>query len=221
MSDSFAKDEIFSGLAEVGLALGNRHRLRILSLLSHGPKTVEQLVEAIEQSKAATGAHLKVLRMSGLVKAQKKGKYVWCELAGEPVEKLWLSLRESGEQILPGLQQKVEQWQTSDALLSDLSPLDLQARLSTKKIVLLDLRTPVEYSTGHIPFARNTPFEELDKHLGTLRTKLPILAYCRGPYCLKARKGTQKIAKLFPGVRRLKFSLPEWRHQGLAVEVSK
>lgn len=49
----------------MGQALGNPQRLKMVSLLSHGEKTVERMATAVGQSLAATSAHLKVLRTAG------------------------------------------------------------------------------------------------------------------------------------------------------------
>ena len=214
MSESFSKDQVFEGLAEVGLALANKHRLQIVSLLSHGPKTVEQLVHAIEQSKATTSAHLKTLRTAGLVSPRKEGKYVWYSLSDPAAEKLWLALRTIGEHLLPGLRAKLDLWNQADALVSNLSTGDLDRLIEKRKCLLVDLRPESEFKIAHIHTAVNAPLADLDAMMPKLKSKLPILAYCRGPYCLNARAGITRIAQVFPTARRLQFSVPEWRAAG-------
>ena len=59
-------------LAKFGDALSSPKRLRIISELSQGRKSVEQLADLTDQSMAATSAHLKVLRASGLVEGHKE-----------------------------------------------------------------------------------------------------------------------------------------------------
>ncbi len=45
---------------------------------------------------------------------------------------------------------------------------------------LLDVRTPQEFATGHIPGAVNMPVQDLDRRMGELTGKgRPIVVYCR------------------------------------------
>jgi phage shock protein E len=45
---------------------------------------------------------------------------------------------------------------------------------------LLDVRTPEEFASGHIPGALNIPVAQLDLRLGELPTKQqPLVVYCR------------------------------------------
>ena len=44
--------------------------------------------------------------------------------------------------------------------------------------VILDVRTPAEYSQGHLPNARNIPLVDLDKRAAELPAKRPVLLCC-------------------------------------------
>jgi phage shock protein E len=45
---------------------------------------------------------------------------------------------------------------------------------------LLDVRTPQEFASGHLPGAINIPVQELDRRMGELAGKeRPIVLYCR------------------------------------------
>src|SRR5258708_33239481 len=92
---------IFCMLARFGEAMSSPKRLKIISLLSEGPKSVEQLADLTDQSTAATSAHLKLLRASGLVEGHKEGRHVWCSLAGDTGTREWLALPNIGEGLLP------------------------------------------------------------------------------------------------------------------------
>ena len=48
---------------------------------------------------------------------------------------------------------------------------------STPNAVLLDVRTPEEYATGHIPGSVNHPLESMQTYDGDVSA--PIFAYCR------------------------------------------
>jgi NADPH-dependent 2,4-dienoyl-CoA reductase/sulfur reductase-like enzyme/rhodanese-related sulfurtransferase len=49
----------------------------------------------------------------------------------------------------------------------------------TDKPLLLDVRTPLEYASGHIPDALNIPVDELRNRLAELPLGRPIVAYCQ------------------------------------------
>src|SRR5258708_23055122 len=92
---------IFCMLARFGEAMSSPKRLKIISLLSEGPKSVEQLADLTDQSTAATSAHLKLLRASGLVEGHKERRHVWCSLAVDSGTRVWLALRDLGQELLP------------------------------------------------------------------------------------------------------------------------
>ena len=45
--------------------------------------------------------------------------------------------------------------------------------------VLLDVRTPQEYSEGHVPGSRNLPLQSIDQAAGVIKDKsTPLFVYC-------------------------------------------
>lgn len=214
--------EIFQNIARMGQALANPQRLKIVSLLTHGPKTVERLAGLLGQSIASTSAHLKVLRNSGLVSGHKRGREVHCELSSASVEGLWLFLRNLGEELLPEVREVVRDYFEDPESLSALSADELQRELSMNRVVLLDLRPEDEYAAGHLPGARHLPFSKIDKEAAApLSPNQSALAYCRGPYCLMAVGGTARLRAMGLKVERLRFGVPEWRQRGFDLEVSR
>lgn len=61
-------------------ALGQETRLEILSLLSKGSLSVQELGSVLEVSQPAVSQHLKVLKDVGLVRLSKKGKLTMCSI---------------------------------------------------------------------------------------------------------------------------------------------
>src|SRR5260370_37941717 len=90
---------IFCMLARFGEAMSSPKRLKIISLLSEGPKSVEQLADLTDQSTAATSAHLELLRASGLVEGDKEGRHGWGILAGATVKPVWHAVRNPGDEL--------------------------------------------------------------------------------------------------------------------------
>lgn len=69
--------------------------------------------------------------------------------------------------------------------------------------LLLDVRTPGEFSAGHLPDARNVPVAELGRRLDELGTRdRPIVVYCRSgarsavAKSVLLRAGFEKVANL-------------------------
>ena len=207
---------LFQQFARIGHATSSPTRLAMISLLAHGEKTVDQLAQATGQTLASASAHVKVLRGACLVTSDKRGRQVFCRLAGDNVVRFWLALRAIGEELLPEAQEVVRQFQDDRETLAELSPEELAAELKSGRITLLDLRPPEEFAAGHLPGARNLPFARIGSdamEAMNLPSRGRIYAYCRGPYCVMAREGTRKLRAMGVRVRRLPFSVPEWTTQ--------
>ena len=50
---------------------------------------------------------------------------------------------------------------------------------SGRPIDLIDVRTPAEFASGHVPGAVNVPVDDLRQRLGELPRGRPIAAYCQ------------------------------------------
>jgi phage shock protein E len=53
-----------------------------------------------------------------------------------------------------------------------------QEVLTNSKLTIVDVRTPAEYRGGHITGSLNIPLDQLDKNLGKLKGKSPIVLCC-------------------------------------------
>ncbi|MEE9259760.1 MAG: rhodanese-like domain-containing protein [Candidatus Scalindua sediminis] len=103
---------------------------------------------------------------------------------------------------------------------STMSQNELMARTKSEtNMFVLDVRSPREYSSGHIPGATNINHTELPNHLEKLRgyEDKDIVVYCeRGVRAQKA----QKILKTagFSNVYHLKGDMANWRRRRLPTE---
>src|SRR5258705_8414604 len=163
MLDDIANKQqaIFYMLARFGEAMSSPKRLKIISELSQGRKSVEQLADLTDQSMAATSAHLKVLRASGLVEGHKEGRHVWCSLAGDSVTRMWLALRNLGEELLPEVREIIRDYFEHPEMLSPLTIEEVMEEVRNNRVILLDLRNEDEFLFGHLPQARHIPFKDL------------------------------------------------------------
>lgn len=69
-------------------ALAHPRRLMILGILLEGPKTVSELVEACGGSQSQISHFLMRMKLEGLVKAERDGRYVSYSVADRRLAKL-------------------------------------------------------------------------------------------------------------------------------------
>lgn len=90
-------------LAEFHKALGDKTRLRILSLLKAGERCVCELVEILGISQPTVSQHMRRLKSVQLVKERRQGRWVYYSLDGSP----WFSFHSIVES-LPDPEQEME-----------------------------------------------------------------------------------------------------------------
>ena len=69
--------EISQRHAELCGALADKHRLLLLYALADNPKSVTELVQRIGLSQPAVSRHLRIMRQSGIVSAERRGKSIY------------------------------------------------------------------------------------------------------------------------------------------------
>ena len=75
------EDQIYERQVAICKAFANPIRLRILDLLSAGPRTCSEVQEKLAISKTNLSQHLAILRSAGVVATQRDGKHIHCSLA--------------------------------------------------------------------------------------------------------------------------------------------
>ena len=88
-------------LTETLKALASPGRLRLLTDLLGGPRTVEQLAAAAELSVSATSHHLRLLRSLRLVRARRDGRHVYYTLHDHHIADLLAAVRHHHEHVHP------------------------------------------------------------------------------------------------------------------------
>jgi rhodanese-related sulfurtransferase len=78
------------------------------------------------------------------------------------------------------------------------------------EVVVLDVRPAEEYLAAHLPFARSIPLNELRQRLAELPKDRPIVAYCRGPYCLMAPDAVALLKQEGYSAIHLREGVAEW-----------
>jgi rhodanese-related sulfurtransferase/DNA-binding transcriptional ArsR family regulator len=213
------KDRLYEQFARIGKALSSGRRLELIELLAQRERSVEELAKDTALSVANCSQHLQILRAAKLVEVRRDGLFARYRLADETVLRLWLALREIGESRLAEISRLVESFRGDRRALEAISFDELRRRLKARSIVLLDVRPAEEYDAGHIPGARSMPVSELKRRLRELPKARQIAAYCRGPYCVLADEAVALLRSRGFRAVRLEGGLPDWKAQGLPVEL--
>jgi len=108
----------------------------------------------------------------------------------------------------------------AEELAPTISATDLyEQRKSGSGPIVLDVRTPEEFGSGHIPGALNIPHTELAARVDDVRSDRGVVLYCMvGP---RARLGEKTLVEAgVPKVLHLDGGLAAWQNSGFPVEQS-
>lgn len=213
-----AKNHLYEQVARIGKALASPKRLELIELLCQGEKPVETLAAQAAISLKLASAHLRELRLARLVDSRKQGKYVLYQLADSGVAELWVKLRSEAEERLVELQLALSSLARHQDELEGLDRAAILRKARAGEVVVLDVRPGDEFAAAHLPHARSLPVDELKKRLAELPQDVPVVAYCRGPFCVMARTAVELLRKKGYRAFHLTDGVAEWRARGLPIE---
>jgi DNA-binding transcriptional ArsR family regulator len=208
MSSRQAKDALFEAIASMGKALASPRRLELIDLLAQGPRTVEQLARATDQSAANTSQHLQALHGAGAVERRREGNRVRYALAGDDVIELWSKLQAVSAGRIAEVERAAREYLGDP--VEAVTRTELVARLRRGDVVLVDVRPEQEFAAGHIDGAVSIPIDELAGRLSELPGDAEVVAYCRGPFCAYAHEAVRHLNAAGRPARRLEEGWPEW-----------
>lgn len=212
------KNHLYEQVARIGKALSSPKRLELVELLCQGEKTVDALATQADISLKLASAHLKVLRHARLVDTRRDGKYVVYRLADSGVADLWVTVRAQAEERLVELQVALSGLVAHGDELERVDRTTILRRARAGDVVVLDVRPAEEFASGHLPHARSMPLKQLQKRLKDLPAETPIVAYCRGPFCVMAKDAVELLRKRGFQAFHLTDGVAEWRARGLPIE---
>jgi rhodanese-related sulfurtransferase len=99
-----------------------------------------------------------------------------------------------------------------------IDAVTLRERLETHDVRLLDVRTPAEYETAHVPGSWNVPLAQLREHRDELARHLDdeVVLVCRSG--ARAGQAEQALAGVgLPGLRVLEGGMTAWEASGAPV----
>jgi rhodanese-related sulfurtransferase/DNA-binding CsgD family transcriptional regulator len=204
------KDALYEQVARIAKASASPKRLELIELLGQSPKTVEALALEAGISAKLVSAHLKELKSARLVEAERQGKYIIYRLASAEVGQLWVTLRLLAEDRLFELQDALRQLSAATHEWVGNSREELLNKAKSGEVIVIDVRPGEEYAVGHVPFARSMPLAELRNRLAELPKDRPVIAYCRGPFCLMSSDAVRLLRDQGIDALQMREGVVEW-----------
>ncbi|MGH2611143.1 MAG: ArsR/SmtB family transcription factor [Tepidiformaceae bacterium] len=211
MSHRSFKNRVYPQFARIAQALASDRRLELIDLLAQSPRHVEALAEETDMSLANVSQHLQVLKNARLVETERAGTRVIYRLADPAVLRLWLSLRAVADARLPEVGVIAREFAIPGA---EGESQPAKAAISGARkgdVFLIDVRPTEEFEYGHLPGAVNFAPGDLPARLAELPRDRPIVAYCRGQYCLFADEAVALLREHGFDAHRLGGGWAEWR----------
>lgn len=215
MGNRAFKDQLYAQFARLGAALSNPHRVELLDLLTQGERPVDDLARETSLTVANASQHLQVLRGAQLVIAEKRGLRVFYRVADPAVLALWHTLRSTGERQLAEIDRLVDFHLGYRRDMEAIGQEELLRRVREGTVTVIDTRPRTEYEQGHIAGAISMPVADLLDRLEDLPDDRPVVAYCRGPYCVYADEAVALLTAHGRPAFRLEDGYPEWSAAGL------
>jgi rhodanese-related sulfurtransferase len=217
-SKRLRKDAIYELFARIGKALSSPKRLEILYLLSQSERTVMDLAKAASLTVVNTSQHLQRLKQANLVREVREGVHIHYHVADPAVTRLWLELRAVAARQLSEVERALDAYRLRRHEFEQISVDELQERLPTGDVILLDVRPRIEYRAGRLPGAISIPLYELEDRVDELSRDKKIIVYCRGPYCILADEALELLVEQGRSAARLDEGVAEWQQAGYALE---
>lgn len=204
------KDALYEQVARIAKAAASPKRLELIELLCQSPKTVEVLAREAGISMKLASAHLKALKAARLVESERQGKYITYRLASEEVARFWVTIRLLAEDRLFELQDALRQLGAASHEWVGKGRNELLHKARSGEVTVIDVRPGDEYQAGHLPFARSMPLAELKTRLAELPKDRPVIAYCRGPFCLMSTDAVKLLRSKGFDALQLRDGVAEW-----------
>lgn len=184
---------LFEQFARIGSALASDRRLLLIELLVQAPRYVDALAEESGMSVANASQHLQALRAAGLVESTREGNRVRYRIADHSVLQLWDALHLVAERQLAEVERLRREFSALDDDAERVDREELRVLLERGEVVVIDVRPALEFEHDHLEGARSLPLDRLDEAIDELPRDRPIVAYCRGEFCLFADEAVARL----------------------------
>jgi rhodanese-related sulfurtransferase len=152
---------------------------------------------------------------SPLVETRREGRFIAYRLSGEDVSALWVNLRTVAEEHLVELKVAMDQIFAAPEKLDAETRRSLMEKARRGEVVVIDVRPSAEYASGHLPFARSMPLDEIRQRIKELPADRDIVAYCRGPFCMMSAEAVALLQEHGYRAQKIADGTAEWQAAGL------
>jgi rhodanese-related sulfurtransferase len=84
--------------------------------------------------------------------------------------------------------------------------------------VVLDVRSPALFATGHVPGSVNLPHGRIvERALQQYPADMLFVVYCSGPHCNGADRAALRLARLGRRVKKMIGGIEGWKDEGLGL----
>lgn len=192
----------------IGKSLGSVRRLEIITVLTGGEHSVEDVARLTGMTVANASQHLRSMLAAKLLAVRRDGPYAFYSLASDRIADLYAMLQSLAAELDPEIRGN-DQWITVE---------DLAARMKRKeRVVIVDVRPEKEYRGGRIRSARSVPLDAFDRRRPDLPLESEVVVYGRGPECMLARAASEELSRSGHSVTRLRGGFSDWKAHGLPV----
>lgn len=192
----------------LGKSLASARRLEIITVLSGGECSVEELARRTDMSVANASQHLRSMLASRLLVVRREGSYAFYRLASDRISELYALLQDVAAELDPTLRAEQE-WISIERLAARLKRRD--------DLVVVDVRPEKEFRAGRIKSARSMPLDAFDRKKSDLKNGGDLIVYGRDQECLLARAASEEFARSGRSVVRLRGGFDEWKAGGYPV----
>lgn len=200
----------FEQYALLGKALSNANRLEILNLLMQSEKTVESIAKETNLSIANVSKHLQVLLKAHLVKNKKCKNYILYQIFDVNMLNFLTIYFETTQTQIEQIEELKQKFVHPTQEAYTLTLNQLEKKLESDEIILVDVRPSEEFMNAHIPGAISMPVKELEHLMELLPKDKTIVAYCRGPHCLMSSEAIEILEKSGRHTMRFSQSVTDW-----------
>ncbi len=103
-----------------------------------------------------------------------------------------------------------------------IKPIELRAKLADDELPpqVIDVRSPEEYTAGHLPNVVNIPGDEIGESLGEIDQKRPVVTYCnmQHPGSSRSERAASRLREAGIQAQALDGGFPAWKAAGYPVE---
>jgi len=215
--DDEFKSFVYEQFSRLGKVFSSSARLVILNILSQGEHTVEALARHSGLTVANLSRHLQALKSVNMVKMRRSGKYIYYSASDEETIRFFQDFKNFAYSKLAEIRNVLQEISSSPSRLHPVDTRELIEKIKDDEVLIIDVRPEEEYRCGHFQGAISIPLEDLEERIKQIPRDKPIVAYCRGRFCILADKAVEILLNHGYKVRRADDGVVEWKIAGLPV----